>query len=183
MKLPKAVEQGLFSEASWALDIAKKDSYMMLYSYPGRHAKLVKYLEPKVNVQGVCQIKFDGLILQFSNTQILLFAEVDDQILVDFIKENKIRINIGMCAEAAEAYKKKYNQMMAAVRTFLDQDGSCKDFVEDRRDEARKMVEESIPKRDTAGEARTFGNPGTYPPKGNYYGPNDSYDPDEAPII
>ena len=152
LKISRAVEDGLFAEASWALDIAKTGDYTILYSIPQRHTKLTKYLDPRL-VKGLCTIKFEGLILQFTHNQILLFGESDDEVLIDWIKEHNLRINIGMCAEAAGIHKRAYNRLMAAIRMFKDQDGTN---VEDRKDEAMKAIKPDPPVRSTVGQARTI---------------------------
>jgi len=152
LRIPMAIDNGLFAEASWALDIAKTGEYTILYSIPQRHTKLTKFMDPRL-VHGLCSIKFDGLVLQFSAKQILLFGESDDEVLIEWIKEHKLRINIGMCAEAAGIHKKAYNRLMAAIRMFKDQDGSN---VEDRKDEAMKSINPDLPVRSTAGQARTI---------------------------
>jgi len=172
MKIPQAIANGLFAEASWALDIAKTGEYTILYSIPHRHTKLTKYLDPRL-VRGLCTIKFDGLVLQFTNNQILLFGESDDEVMIDWIKEHKLRINIGMCAEAAGIHKKAYNRLMAAIRMFKDQDGTN---VEDRKDEAMKAIKPELPVKSTAGQVRTIPEEDDGTEWGDPY-PNQAYGP------
>jgi hypothetical protein len=176
MRIPLAIEAGMFSEASWALDVAKKESYIILYTSLERHARLVNFLNARAPAGTLIIVKFDGLVLQFTARQVLLFGEFDDQVLIDWVKENHIKVNIGMCAEAAENHKKKYNQLMASIRTFADQDGT-----EDRREEARKVLYPEV-KKDTEGEARTLGEEYDDQKWGGKWDGKSRYDPDQGPM-
>jgi len=154
LRFQVAIDKGMFREASWALDIAKKGSYIILYTHPSRHAQLSKFMNPAGETQRLLTFKFNGLTVQFAKTQILLFGESEDQALIDFVKDNELKINIGMLAEAADKFKSEYNRMMGAIRAFMDQDG--KGLVEDRREELKSFLGDQP--RDLAGKARTMGD-------------------------
>lgn len=117
LTLCKAMADGAFSENGWALDVSKKDYFSILWTTLERHPMLAKLfaIRPTHHI-----IKFNGLMLQLApkEKQMMLYAESDDSLLVEFVKTNKIKVSLLTVAELAGQHKKMLNVFMRAVKDF-----------------------------------------------------------------
>jgi len=117
LTLCKALADGAFSENSWALDVSKKDYFSIIWTTLDRHPMLAKLFAIRPTHP---MIKFNGLVLQLTpkEKQMMLYAESDDSMLVEFVKANKMKVSLLTVAELAGQHKKMLNLFMRAVKDF-----------------------------------------------------------------
>jgi hypothetical protein len=117
LTLCKAIADGAFSVNNWGLDVSKKDFFSILWTTPDRHPELARIFASRPTHP---LIKFDGLVLQLvsQQKQILLYADKEDQILVDWVKEHGLKVSLLTMAELADQHRKYLNVFMRAIKDF-----------------------------------------------------------------